>query len=74
MNFYDILKEVEQKKAYNPYAGKVDGEWVEGQIDIDFLNNNFGEYETATEMKENTDSEGLIMFFDYLVEKGKLPK
>jgi len=57
---------------YNPYAGRINGEWVEGFISVDFLNNNFGQYSTATEMKNATKSEGLKLFFDYLVQEGKL--
>jgi len=44
-----------------------------GFISIDFLNANFGQYETASEMKAATTSEGLRLFFDWLVEQGKLP-
>ena len=58
----------------NPYQSKIDGEWVEGEISSNFLNNNFGEYKNATEMKNATNSEGLKLFFDYLAEKGDIPK
>ncbi len=74
MDFYDILEEVRPGYAYNPYAGKTeDGEWKEGWVSIDFLNEHFGRYNTATEMKNATTSEGLKLFFDWLVEQGKLP-
>lgn len=73
MNFYDILEQVYEGYAHNPYAGKTeDGQWVEGFISIDFLNENFGQYSTPTEMKNATTSEGLKRFFDYLVAEGKL--
>ena len=73
-DFYAILTEVEPGQAYNPYAGKdSEGNWLEGYISIDFLNTNFGQYSTATEMKNATESEGLKLFFDWLVEQGKLP-
>lgn len=72
VDFYNILVEVEEELAYNPYAGEHDNNWKEGLISIDFLNDNFGEYETATEMKNSTNSEGLKKFFDYLVEQRKL--
>ncbi len=72
MNFYDILDEIDEGVAYNPFAGKRDGNWIEGGIDIDFLNNNFGSYDNATDMKANTESEGLRNYFDYLVNEGKL--
>lgn len=58
----------------NPYAGKdVLSNWIEGTISAEFLNINFGQYTTATEMKNATTSEGLKLFFDYLVGEGKLP-
>ena len=72
MDFYNILEEIERGQAYNPYAAKKNNEWLEGTINIDFLNKNFGKYETSTEMKENTNSEGLKKFFDYLVEEDKI--
>ena len=72
MNFYDILDEVEPGMAYNPYAGEIDGQWIDGSISIDFLNAVFGKYTTAKEMKGATTSEGLKLFFDYLVEQGEL--
>jgi hypothetical protein len=56
----------------NPYAGKKEKKWTKGEVSAEFLNNNFGELETATEMKNATKSEGLKKFFDYLVEEGKL--
>lgn len=72
MNFYTILEEVEKGQAYNLYAGKKDGEWIEGTISIDFLNNNFSQYETADEMIEATNSEGLKKYFQWLKDEGKL--
>jgi len=76
MDFKKILTEHDDKKnqTYNPYAGKRSGEWIEGAISLDFLNEKFGEYETATEMKDATNSEGLKKFFDHLVEEGKIPE
>ncbi len=70
MNFINLS---DQGNISNPYAAKtVDGEWLEGFVDAQFLQDNFGQFNTATEMKNATDSEGLKMFFDYLVEQGKL--
>ena len=66
--------ETENGYAYNPYGGKENEEWVEGTISVEFLNNNFGQYSTTTEMKNATESEGLKLFFDYLVQQGKIPK
>lgn len=72
---FSVLEHDENNLTYNPYAAKTeDGEWIEGYISIDFLNEYFGQYETATEMKNATESEGLRLFFDWLVEQGKLPK
>ena len=59
----------------NPYAAKnSNGEWQKGKTDIGFLEKEFGEYETATEMKNNTTSEGLKKFFDYLAEQEEIPE
>lgn len=75
MNFDEILEPIEgfERFSYNPYAGLDDGEWLEGTISIDFLKEYFGQYSTATEMKNATESEGLKLYFDWLVEQGKLP-
>ena len=68
------LEMIDEDYAYSPFAGKTeDGEWQEGGVSIDFLNEHFGQYETAEEMKNATTSEGLKLFFDWLVEQGKLP-
>lgn len=55
------------------YAGKLNGSWVSGTVSADFLNKHFGQYTTGTEMKNATSSEGLQLFFDDLVTKGKIP-
>ena len=60
-------------ETYNPFAEKISDTWAEGTISIAFLQNNFGQYTTATEMKNATDSEGLRLYFDYLNEQGKIP-
>jgi hypothetical protein len=70
MDFSKIANE--ENEIENPYAGQVSGDWIDGIINANFLNTNFGEYNTATEMKNATDSEGLKKFFDYLVEQGEL--
>lgn len=73
MNFYDVLEEIEQGQAYNPYAGRTkDGDWIEGYISIDFLNAHFSQYETADEMIAATESEGLKLYFAWLRDKGIL--
>ena len=60
----------------NPYAAREiyenNEEWIEGTISVSFLQDNFGQYSTATEMKSNTEDEGLKLFFDYLVSKGEI--
>jgi len=74
MDFYYILEEVEEGHAYNPYAGRTkEGEWIEGYVSIDFLNEHFSQYETADEMIDATNSEGLKLYFAWLRdEKGLL--
>lgn len=71
MDFYEVLQEVEKGEAYNPYAGKTEsGEWIEGTISIDFLNENFGQFTTTAEMIYATESEGLKLYFTWLVDQG----
>jgi len=73
MDFYGALEHIEEGQTVNPFAGKDEqGNWIEGTVSVDFLNAVFGKYSTATEMKNATTSEGLKMFFDWLVEQGKL--
>ena len=72
MDFYNILEEVDEGQAYNPYAGKADGVWFEGTISIDFLNEHFGKYTTVNEMKNATESEGLKLYFQWLKDEGIL--
>lgn len=72
MDFYELLDEVEEGFAYNPYAGKQNNEWIEGTISIDFLNKHFGHLETCQEMKNATESEGLRLYFDWLKQQGIL--
>lgn len=71
IDFKKILTEVTEGNSYNPYAAKLpNGDWIEGTISIDFLENNFSNFETASEIKESITSEGLIKYFDYLVKEG----
>lgn len=72
MNFNEILQEIEIGFSYNPFAGKSDGTWHAGLISIDFLNAHFSKYETAEEMINATESEGLKLYFDWLKEQGIL--
>mgnify|MGYP001434130274 CR=1 FL=1 len=72
MDFYTILEEVREGEAFNPYAAKQNGKWLEGTVSIDFLNEHFGHLETAEEMKSATESEGLKLYFDFLKQKGIL--
>lgn len=58
----------------NKYAGKdVDDKWMVGDIDIEFLNQNFAQYGTAQEMIDATESEGLKLYFSWLKDQGILP-
>ena len=72
INFYEILEEVEEGYAYNPYAGRHKGKWLEGLISIDFLNKHFSQYTTAEEMINATESEGLKLYFAWLRDGGIL--
>ena len=76
MDFKNILQEYPFEgtgEAYNPYAGKTqNGEWIEGTISIDFLNEHFSQYSTAQEMIDATESEGLKKFFAWLRDEGIL--
>ena len=57
----------QNREIKNPYAGKTaNNEWLEGTISVDFLNANFGQYETLNECIEATESEGLKLFFEHL--------
>ena len=68
---FNILENI-NGETYNPFAGKLNNEWIEGTISIDFLNKHFGHLETAEEMKNATESEGLKLYFDWLKQKGIL--
>lgn len=72
MDFYEILVEVREGEAHNPYAARLDGKWIEGFVSIDFLNEHFAQYSTAEEMINATESEGLKLYFDWLKEQGIL--
>ncbi len=70
-----VFKDLKNKdgETPQPFASKnKDGSWNEGHISIDFLNNHFGHLETAEEMVNATDSEGLKLYFDWLKQKGIL--
>lgn len=70
MDFYAILVDVADGDAVNPYAAQLDtGEWVIGGISIDFLNANFGQYSTAQECIDATESEGLKLYFQWLKDQ-----
>jgi hypothetical protein len=74
-DFYKIVSESSDMPGFteNPYAGQTeDGTWIVGLTSIDFLNLNFGSFSTTTEMKASTTSEGLQLYFDWLVQQGKL--
>ena len=62
MDFMEILEDIIDGQTVNPYAGKSNGEWVEGSISVDFLNKHFSQYSTAEEMQNATESESLTLF------------
>lgn len=74
MDFYKVLSQTENEgETINPFAGKTsDGEWIEGTISIDFLNEHFSQYTTAEEMINATESEGLKLYFAWLRDEGIL--
>jgi len=72
MDFNEIDLRNDFGELINPYASKINGKWVEGSTSTSFLNKHFGHLETAEEMKNATESEGLKLYFDWLKEKGIL--
>jgi hypothetical protein len=71
MDFY-TLEQTEPGYTLNPFAAKIENEWIPGEVSIEFLNTNFGQYTTAQEMIDATESEGLKLFFSWLKDQGKL--
>lgn len=61
-----MFRDFVDAEVKNPFAGKKDGEWLEGTISTHFLQENFGGYKTIDECVEATESEGLKLFFEYL--------
>ena len=76
MDFYKLLnhsKKNGEGDTFNPYAAKTkQGSWIDGTISIEFLNKYFSQYETAEEMIDATESEGLKLYFGWLKEQGIL--
>lgn len=74
VDFYDLLDEVEEGEANNPYSSKDENsiEWDAGTISIDYLNKHFNQFETIEEMKNATNSESLKLFFNWLKDEGIL--
>ena len=51
----------------NPYAGRTsDGDWIDGYVSVEFLQEHFGHFESLEECIQATESEGLKLFFEYL--------
>ena len=73
MDFYNVVEEIIEGETHNPYAGRIGDKWLEGTISIDFLNEHFGQFTTADEMINATESEGLKLYFAWLRDKGILP-
>lgn len=70
---FNTLNQIYEGQVYTPYAGKVDnGDWIEGTLSVDFLILNFGGFTTPAEMIAATDSDGLKLFFGWLVDQGIL--
>lgn len=75
MDFYKVVKvyELDKTQTTSPFSGKISGgDWEEGLISINYLNEHFGHLETAEEMINATESEGLKLYFAWLKEKGIL--
>ena len=77
MNFYKILEELDEENkglAINPYANKDNGNWQEGYISIDWLNEHFGDLSNADDMimRANDYSEATVLYFKWLKEQGIL--
>lgn len=66
---FSTLKKIDEEYVYNPYAGENGG-----GTSIVFLNTNFGQYETAEEMKNATNSDMLKQFFNWIADEGKIPR
>ena len=59
--------------CYTPFgAKKENGEWIGGYYETKYLDDNFGQYSSAKEMIDATDSKGLKLFFEWLREQGIL--
>ena len=58
--------------VYNPYAGKVNGKYLDGSTSLDYLIREYGHCKSIDEAIENAESEGFKKFFMYLKEKGIL--
>lgn len=70
---FSILDDTGSGNTTNPYAGmSSDGNWIGGEIRIDWLNEHFGQFSTAQEMIDATDSEGLKLYFAWLRDQGKI--
>ena len=69
-----MFDEIEQVDGYvyNPYAAKVNGEWVEGETSLNYLIRKYGEFKTVDELITNAESDGFKKFFEYLKNKGIL--
>lgn len=72
MDFSILESEEFEGMTVNPFAVNENGEWKESHTSIDFLNDKFGHLETAEEMINATESEGLKLYFIWLRDKGIL--
>lgn len=65
-NRWAYESETGDKVLLNPFGGKIDGEWFEGETSLNYLQTNFKNCENLDECIESTKSEGLKLFFEYL--------
>jgi len=73
-NFFELLEEVAPGEARNPFAAynTISKTWVKGTINIQILQDKFGQYDTEQEMINITQSEGLKRYFAWLRDQGIL--
>ena len=66
-----MFDEIEQVDGYvyNPYAAKVNGEWLEGETSLKYLIRKYGGFKTVDELINNAESDGFKKFFEYLKEQ-----
>ena len=62
-----MWRNIDGDTLITPFGGISDsGEWLEGHISVDYLQEHFGHCETLDECIASTNSEGLKLFFEHL--------